>query len=303
MATPTTTLGTPARDETGSRDEVGSFLDSAGRMPLLSADEEIALAKDMEAGRDASDRLASGRIRSERTAERLREAVRAGERSRRRFILANLRLVISIAKRYQGNGLALLDLIQEGTIGLMRAVDLFDWRRGFKFSTYATWWIRQAVSRAVADRGKAIRLPVHVAEKVRKVRATFRLLEQESGEVPTNETVAEALGMPSEEVKRLVELDRGEPVSLDMPVGDDGELDFGQMIADDEDGPEELVVEGLNREAVGQAIRSVLSEQEWRVLTLRFGLDGDNPPGVGQGPGPVGRADPSDRERGAHASP
>jgi RNA polymerase primary sigma factor len=278
MTSPTTTSqGALARDEKGPRDEVGRFLDSAGRYPLLSADEETALAKGIEAGRDAAERLAGGRIRSERTEERLREAVRAGERARRRFILANLRLVISIAKKYQGNGLALLDLIQEGTIGLMRAVDLFDWRRGFKFSTYATWWIRQAVSRAVADRGRAIRLPVHIAEKVRKARATFRLLEQESGEVPTSEAMAEALGISTSEVERLLELDRGEPVSLDVPVGEDGELDLGQMIADDEEGPEDLAIEGSTREALGRAIRSVLSEQESRVLTLRFGLDGESP--------------------------
>jgi RNA polymerase primary sigma factor len=266
-----------ARSENDSRDDFGRYLDAAGSVPLLTAEEEIALAREMERANEAADRLAAGRVRSERTQKRLREAIEDGARARQRFILANLRLVVSIAKKYQGQGLPLLDLVQEGTIGLMRAVALFDWRRGFKFSTYATWWIRQAVSRAVADRGKVIRLPVHIAEKVRKLRATFRLLEQESGEVPTTEAVAEALGISLEEVERLLELDPGEPVSLDIPVGEDGEIVLGEMIADDEEGPEELAVEGLTRETVGRAIRSLLSEQERHVLTLRFGLDGDTP--------------------------
>jgi RNA polymerase sigma factor (sigma-70 family) len=276
MTSPNTSVFPLARAE-GSRDDVGRFLDAAGRVPLLTAEEETTLAKDIEAGRDAADRLASGRIRSERTKKRLHDEIHDGDRARRRFILANLRLVVSIAKKYQGQGLPLLDLVQEGTIGLMRAVELFDWRRGFKFSTYATWWIRQAVSRAVADRGRVIRLPVHLAEKVRKLRATFRLLEQETGEPPTNEAVAEALGITSEELERLLELDPGEPVSLDTPVGADGELVLGEMIADDEEGPEELAVEGLTRETVGRTIRSLLSEQEQRVITLRFGLDGEGP--------------------------
>jgi RNA polymerase primary sigma factor len=267
----------PARGEDDYRDDFGRYLDAAGRVSLLSAEDEIALAQEMERAKEAADRLASGRIRSERTEKRLREAVGVGERARRRFILSNLRLVVSIAKKYQGQGLPLLDLVQEGTIGLMRAVELFDWRRGFKFSTYATWWIRQAVSRAVADRGKVIRLPVHLSEKVRKLRATYRLLEQETGEVPTAEAVGEALGISSEEMERLLELDPGEPVSLDTPVGEDGELGLGEMIADDEEGPEELAIEGLTREAVGRAIRSILSDQERRVITLRFGLDGESP--------------------------
>ena|SRR5918996_2046317 len=267
----------PAQNENDHRDAVGRYLDAAGRVPLLSAEEEIALAKEMERGKEAADRLAAGRVRSERTEKRLREAIEVGERARRRFILANLRLVVSIAKKYQAQGLPLLDLVQEGTIGLMRAVQLFDWKRGFKFSTYATWWIRQAVSRAVADRGRVIRLPVHLTEKVRKLRATFRMLEQDTGEVPTTEAVAEALGTSSEEVERLLQLDPGEPVSLDTPVGEDGELELGEMIADDEEGPEELAMEGLTREAVGRAMRSLLSEQERHVLTLRFGLDGESP--------------------------
>jgi RNA polymerase primary sigma factor len=265
------------RGEDDARDEVGRYLEDAGRIPLLSADEEIVLAQEMENAGEAAERLASGRVRSERSKKRLREEIHAGERARRRFILANLRLVVSIAKKYQGQGLPLLDLVQEGTIGLMRAVELFEWRRGFKFSTYATWWIRQAVSRAVADRGKVIRLPVHLAEKVRKLRATFRRLEQETGVVPTVEAVAQALGVSSEEVDRLLQMDPGEPVSLDTPVGEDGELGLGEMIADEEEGPEELAVEGLTREAIGRAIRSLLSEQEQRVLTLRFGLDGEQP--------------------------
>jgi RNA polymerase primary sigma factor len=266
-----------ARNEHDYRDEVGRYLDEAGRVPLLTAEEEIVLAQEMEQAREAAEWLAAGRGGSERSEKRLREASRAGERARRRFILANLRLVVSVAKKYQGQGLPLLDLVQEGTIGLMRAVELFEWRRGFKFSTYATWWIRQAVSRAVADRGKVIRLPVHLAEKVRKLRATFRRLEQETGVVPTIEAVAEALGVSSEEVERLLQMDPGEPVSLDTPVGEDGELGLGELIADDEEGPEELAVEGLTREAVGRTIRSLLSEQEQRVLTLRFGLDGERP--------------------------
>jgi RNA polymerase primary sigma factor len=265
------------RNQDDHRDEIGRYLDAAGRVPLLSAGEETALAKEMERAKEAADRLAAGRIRSERTKNRLRQEIEDGERARRRFILANLRLVVSIAKKYQGQGLPLLDLVQEGTIGLMRAVELYDWRRGFKFSTYATWWIRQAVSRAVADRGKVIRLPVHLAEKVRKLRATFRLLEQETGEMPTTEAVGEALGISSEELERILELDPGEPVSLDTPVGEDGELMLGEMIADEDEGPEALAVEGLTREAIGEAIRSLLSDQERRVITLRFGLDGEGP--------------------------
>jgi RNA polymerase primary sigma factor len=277
MASPNTPFIDTARDEKGSRDDVGRFLDSAGRYPLLTADEEIALAREIEAGREAADRLAGGRVRAERTLRRLREAVRLGELARRRFILANLRLVVSIAKKYQGNGLALVDLIQEGTIGLMRAVDLFDWRRGFKFSTYATWWIRQAVSRAVEDRGRIIRIPVHLGAKVRKVRAVARQLEQDGGEWPDAEAVAGELGITPEEVERLLRVDPGEPLSLEMPVGEDGELSLADSIADDEDGPEDLAIDVLGRQALGRALQDVLSKQELRVITMRFGLDGEPP--------------------------
>jgi RNA polymerase primary sigma factor len=277
MASQTPPLIDPSRDQKDSRDDVGRFLDSAGRYPLLSADEEVSLARDIEAGRNAAERLDAGRVRAEGTVRELREAVRLGELGRRRFILANLRLVVSIAKKYQGNGLTLVDLIQEGTIGLMRAVDLFDWRRGFKFSTYATWWIRQAVSRAVEDRGRIIRIPVHLAAKVRKVRATARRLQDDGGEEPDVATLAEDLGITPEEVERLLAVDPGEPLSLETPIGEDGELSLADSIADDEEGPEDLALEVLGREALGRALEDLLSEQERRVITLRFGLDGEPP--------------------------
>ena len=253
-------------------DEVGRYLDSSGRVELLTKDEEVELARTIERGREAEARLARGRVRSEATIGRLRAEVAAGSRARDRFVLANLRLVISIAKKYQGQGLTLLDLVQEGNIGLMRAVDLFDWRKGFKFSTYATWWIRQAITRGIADRGRLIRIPVHLGDQVRKVRATERRLFQETGDEPAPAAIAEELHLPVEEVERLLDLDPGDPVSLQTPIGEDGEL--GELVAEDaDDGPAEIALEGLSREAVARAL-SELSEQERHVLTLRFGLDG-----------------------------
>jgi RNA polymerase sigma factor (sigma-70 family) len=267
------TNDTMKRDRTENVDEVGRFLDQAGREPLLTKEDEARLAEVIERGREAQSKLDSGRIRAERTRRRLEADVREGERARQRFILANLRLVVSIAKKYQGNGLPLLDLVQEGTLGLMRAVELFDRSRGFKFSTYATWWIRQAVTRGIADRGRAIRVPVHVGDRVRKIRVATQRLLQETGQEPETEAVAKAVGMPVDEVVRLLDLDPGEPASLHTPVGEDGEL--GDLVGEDEaPGPEEVALEGLAMDAVAKAIGE-LGDQERQVLTLRFGLDGE----------------------------
>ncbi|MGH2686763.1 MAG: sigma-70 family RNA polymerase sigma factor, partial [Actinomycetota bacterium] len=175
----------PAISDAALADDVRLYLEVAAREPLLSKQEEVELAMAIERGREGEEKLARGRLRSEKSRRQAQRAVEEGERARRKFILSNLRLVVSVARKYQGQGLPLLDLIQDGNIGLMRGVELFDWKRGFKFSTYATWWIRQAITRAIADRGRAIRLPVHVGERVRKVKATAWRIRQETGVDPT----------------------------------------------------------------------------------------------------------------------
>src|SRR5205807_3773378 len=163
-------MGEPARPlGTDDADDLRLYLEAAAREPLLTKQEEIELAQTIEKGKEAEERLAAGRVRSDNTIRKLRRDMRTAEAARQRFIMANLRLVVSVARKYQGQGLPLLDLIQEGNIGLMRAVELFDWRRGFKFSTYATWWIRQGITRAIADRSRSIRLPVHIHDRLRKL--------------------------------------------------------------------------------------------------------------------------------------
>ena len=265
----------PERREPALGDELRQYLEWAAEEPLLTKEEEVSLAQTIERGRDAQRRLASGRTRAEKTRERLEQDVRLGERARQRFILANLRLVVSVAKKYQGQGLPLLDLIQDGNIGLMRAVELFDWKRGFKFSTYATWWIRQAITRAVADRARTIRLPVHVHDRIRRMRSAARDLAQRSGREPSLEEVAEAIGATSEDVAGLMELDGREPLSLHMPVGHESDTELGDLIEESEsEGPEAEVEETLTRERVQEALYAVLSDQERRIIALRFGFDG-----------------------------
>src|SRR5881396_3398309 len=196
----------PARPlGTDDADDLRLYLEAAAREPLLTKEEEVELAIIIEHGKESEDKLRAGRLRSEKSILKARQAVKKAEAARQRFIMANLRLVVSVARKYQGQGLPLLDLIQEGNIGLMRAVELFDWRRGFKFSTYATWWIRQAITRAIADRGRQIRLPVHVHDQSRKLRRTFVQFSQRMGRDPTPEELGLSLGIPMDEVDRLLE--------------------------------------------------------------------------------------------------
>jgi len=256
-------------------DDFGLYLQTATREPLLTKEEEIMLAKEIEAGEEARARLDSGRLRSPKSIKAAKAAVRSGEAARQRFINANLRLVVSIGRKYQGQGLPILDLVQEGSVGLMRAVELFDWRRGFKFSTYATWWIRQAITRAIADQGRQIRLPVHVHDQVRRLRRSIVDFSQQHGREPTPQELAKVMQVDEEEVLRLLEADGREPVSLQTPVGEDTEL--GELLEQvDGQSPLEAVEEGMLREEMGQAVLDVLDPRERTVIALRYGFaDGD----------------------------
>jgi len=257
-------------------DDLRLYLAAAGAEPLLTKEVEVELAIAIEHGKEAEARLASGRIRSDTTKRKLREEIRKAERARRRFILANLRLVVSIAKKYQGQGLPLLDLIQEGNIGLMRGVELFDWRRGFKFSTYATWWIRQAITRAIADRGRQIRIPVHVHERIRKVRQVRERLAQTTGREPTPEEIAREAGVRVEDLGALEVAARREPRSLQEPVGEDTELGDLVSLVEDES-PVDAVEDALLREEIGEAVETALEPLEREVVVLRYGLGTGHP--------------------------
>jgi RNA polymerase primary sigma factor len=257
----------PAAPATGeiTTDALQLFLKDIGKVPLLTAAQEVELAKRIERG-DHSAKQA--------------------------MVEANLRLVVSIAKRYRNQGLPFLDLIQEGTIGLVRAAEKFDYRKGFKFSTYATWWIRQAVARAIADKGRTIRMPVHVVEKLNRILRAERKLRAERGREPTNEEIARELEMPTEEVEHI-RRSAQTPVSLEKPVGDDDESEFGHFLADESAPlPDELAETALQREAL-RSILGALSERERRVLELRYGLDGQQPRTLDE----VGRAFNVTRER------
>jgi RNA polymerase primary sigma factor len=257
-------------------DDLRLYLEAAGAEPLLTKEEEVELAMSIEHGKEAEERLGSGRIRSDATKRKLRETTRKAERARKRFILANLRLVVSIAKKYQGQGLPLLDLIQEGNIGLMRGVELFDWRRGFKFSTYATWWIRQAITRAIADRGRSIRIPVHVHERIRKVRQTKERLTQQTGKEPTPDELAREAGLPVEALDQLEVASRQEPRSLHEPVGEDTELGDLVALVEAED-PVDSVEDAMLREEIGVAVDATLEPLEQEVITHRYGLGTGRP--------------------------
>jgi RNA polymerase sigma factor (sigma-70 family) len=230
----------------------------------------------IEHGKEAEEKLNGGRLRAESSITKAKRAVRQAEAARQRFIMANLRLVVSVARKYQGQGLPLLDLIQEGNIGLMRAVELFDWRRGFKFSTYATWWIRQGITRAIADRSRSIRLPVHIHDRLRKLNRTRFQFAQMMGREPSREELAKALDTTVEEIDDLTEMGRREPLSLQSPVGEDSEL--GDLIEEtDSELPFNEVEDSLLREEIGDAVERVLDERERHVVALRYGLENGQP--------------------------
>lgn len=250
-------------------DTVSLYLREVAAIPLLTGDEEVHLAKTMERGRTSATALAEGA--SEDHHYTLHRAVREGESARQHLIKANFRLVISIAKRYTGRGVGFLDLIQEGNIGLIRAVEKFEYQRGFKFSTYATWWIRQAVTRAIADQGRTIRIPVHMCERINRVLRTTRELVQQLGRDPSVEELAEALQVSVARVEQLLKIAE-RPLSLEMPVGEDEESQLGDFIEDTITiTPNDAATYQLMREHMVE-ILGALSAREGRVLQMRFGL-------------------------------
>jgi RNA polymerase primary sigma factor len=266
------------RSGSGSADPVRVYLKEIGRVPLLTGMEEVTLAKRIEAGGQAAVRLAeleaAGRIDELDVAarRRLERTSRDGERAKSDLIQANLRLVVSIAKRYVGRGMHLLDLIQEGNLGLMRAVEKFDYTKGFKFSTYATWWIRQAITRAIADQARTIRIPVHMVESINKVHRIQRQMMQELERDPTVEELAAKVDMTPDRVREIMRISQ-DPLSLDSPVGETDDSQLSDFIEDTQaDAPAEMAARNMLGKAVVEAL-SELSDREKEVVRLRFGLD------------------------------
>jgi RNA polymerase primary sigma factor len=249
ISTPHAEPAPRAEAVSGSTDSLTLFMNEAGRYPLLTAADEVALAKRVERG-DAA--------------------------AKERMINSNLRLVVSIAKRYQGHELHLLDLIQEGIIGLIRAVEKFDWRRGFKFSTYATWWIRQAVQRGVANKSRTIRIPVHIVEREQKLARAERELATQLGRVPTEQEVAKRAKLPLKQVREVRQVARA-VTSLDKPIGAESEGSFGELVAADQETPEDEVTYSLQEKALRRAVEE-LPEREREIVKLRYGLNGDRDP-------------------------
>ena len=254
---------------------MGLYLDGVSQHILLSAEDEVRLARTMELAKKAQFRLDTG-DHSEDELERLRAYVEYGEEAKMAFIRANLRLVISIAKKYTGRGLELLDLIQEGNLGLIRAVEKFDWRKGFKFSTYATWWIRQAITRGLGNNARTIRLPVHMVDVVRTIHDTKDALTDELHRPPTSEEISEASGLDVAKVEAALVAPL-ETVSLDKPVGDDGEGELHEFVVDLRGNDPYLEAAlSMRRQQLEQALGH-LAEPERVVITLRFGLEDDDP--------------------------
>ena len=257
-------------------DSVGLYFREMGQQSLLSAEEEVQLAMEIEAGREAVERLEAETLDDLDEFDRLHREREIGEAARAHLIRANTRLVVSIAKKYRGRGLQFLDLIQEGNVGLMKAVEKYDYRRGNRFSTYATWWIRQAVTRALANHGRTIRIPAHLGGRISKLYQVAQELEQEYGRQPTAEEIAENMDLPADRVRWMLRTSR-QPVHLERPVGDESDAELGDFIEDIEaPAPAETVAQTLLTEEIGD-ILDQLTPREARILRLRYGLqDGES---------------------------
>ena len=264
-------------------DPVRMYLKEIGKVPLLSADDEIILAQKMEAGDKAAaeidekkEKLASAKGKTkeklEKEIEEMQEAIDAGDYAKQKLAEANLRLVVSIAKRYVGRGMLFLDLIQEGNLGLIKAVEKFDYTKGYKFSTYATWWIRQAITRAIADQARTIRIPVHMVETINKLIRVSRQLLQELGREPSPEEIAAEMKMPVERVREILKISQ-EPVSLETPIGEEEDSHLGDFIQDENvPVPSDAAAFTLLKEQLVEVL-DTLTDREQKVLRLRFGLD------------------------------
>lgn len=257
-------------------DSVGLYFREMGQQQLLTADEEVQLAKEIESGRDAIKTLRGTQTMNWDDIDQLERVKEIGEAARAHLIRANTRLVVSIAKKYRGRGLQFLDLIQEGNVGLMKAVEKYDYRRGNRFSTYATWWIRQAVTRALANHGRTIRIPAHLGGRISKLYQVAQELEQEYGRQPTAEEIAENMELPADRVRWMLRTSR-QPVHLERPVGDESDAELGDFIEDIEaPAPAETVAQKMLTEELGE-ILDQLTPREARILRLRYGLqDGES---------------------------
>jgi RNA polymerase primary sigma factor len=253
-----------------TNDTIGLYLKEVSRVPLLNAEEEVTLAQRIERGRMAREELARGNVTNRRRLE-LRRLIEDGWSAREHLITANSRLVISVAKKYMGRGVPFLDLIQEGNIGLIRATKKFDYRRGHKFSTYATWWIRQAVTRAIADQGRTIRVPVHMGDQINKLLRVQHQLTQRLGREPSVDELAVALDVPPKKVENMIQVAR-RPLSLETPTDDEEDSVLGDFIEDDQaPPPDDTATYNLLREHLGDVLDS-LPPREVRILQLRYGL-------------------------------
>jgi len=274
----TTARRTRTTDGIDGKDAVGLYLDGIAKTALLSAEEEVELARRIEAGLYAQAILDGDIINESRgkkpvrvTRKELEELARIGEEAMNRFVTANLRLVVSVARKYGRSAMPLLDLVQEGNTGLIRAVEKFDYTKGFKFSTYATWWVRQSISRGIAQQGRIVRLPVHVAEQINQVSAIRRNLERKFGRDPDLREIAEEMGIEEEKVLELIQFSR-EHVSLDAPVEEDGDTALGDLIArEPAPGPDELVLDAEERARLEQML-SKLDPRSADVVRRRYGL-------------------------------